>query len=602
MCGIAGFFRFDSRPQLNDERHLLAVRDHMTPRGPDSAGLWLSPDRRVGLANRRLAIQDLSEAGNQPMFSADGNLVVVFNGEIYNYPELRTELEAKGVVFRSHCDTEILLHLYQLEGTSFPVRLRGMFAFSIFDQSRRHLFIVRDHFGQKPLYYSFSNGCIWFASQVRALLKNPEISREPDPAGHVGFFLWGHVPDPATLYAGIRSLPAGSTLLVRTGEAPMSSTWFSVSRAIADQPALQVRTPHDKIERLRKVLDQSVSAHLLADVPVGLFLSAGIDSTVISSLAARRQNHNLRSVTLGFREFIGTPLDETIQAQKTAQTLGIPHQTVWVARQEFFADLDRFFHAMDQPTIDAINVFLVSRVAAQTGLKVALSGLGGDELFGSYPSFRQIPPTVRLLGPLRHLPAVGIGIRKLLAPVLERWVSPKYAGLLELGSTYAGAYFLRRGLFNPWEIAHLGRFDSDFANAGLHALPVVDRPQNATPRLADPYLKVMSLEITRYMRHQLLRDADWAGMAHSLEIRCPLVDIEVFKTVVGLSKGNAVPSKRDFGKTVVQPSQGDLLNRPKSGFMIPVNEWVQAGSSTESFSRGLRAWSQRVYERYVSAA
>ena len=401
----------------------------------------------MGLAHRRLSILDLSAAGAQPMASADGNLHIVFNGEIYNFRELQKELEQQGTVFRSRSDTEVLLHLYAREGEAMLGRLRGMFAFAIWDARKRELFLARDPHGIKPLYTADDGRTFRAASQVKALLAGGGIDTQPEPAGHAGYFLWGHVPEPYTLYRGIRSLPAGSWMRVRENGLETGRFWDWGNTLRQTEPAGQVA-------ELRGPVGDSVRAHLVSDVPVGVFLSAGIDSNVLAAHAAEAGG-KLRSLTLSFAEYAGTERDEGPLAAESARRLGLEHTDVRIERKEFAGQLAKLLDQMDQPTNDGTNVYFVSWAAHRAGMKVALSGLGGDELFGGYDSFRQVPRSAAWLGWSRMVPGAGPAFRMVTAPWLGAVTSPKYAGLLEFGGTPGGAYFLRRGMFMPWELPGL---------------------------------------------------------------------------------------------------------------------------------------------------
>src|SRR5436190_12491551 len=274
MCGIAGIYAYHYAANAVDRAELQRVRDHMVARGPDGLGDWYSQDGRVGLGHRRLTIIDLSERGAQPMTSADGKLVVTFNGEIYNYRQLRASLEARGCIFRTQTDTEVLLHLYAAKGEAMVDDLRGMFAFGLWDTDRNALLLARDPHGIKPLYYADDGWTFRFASQVKALLAGGRVSRDPEPAGTVGFFLFGSAPEPFSLYREIRALPAGCTQWVDAGGPREPKPYFNIARVLADAPALNEPAQ----ARVRAAALDSVSAHLLADVEVGLFLSAGVDS------------------------------------------------------------------------------------------------------------------------------------------------------------------------------------------------------------------------------------------------------------------------------------------------------------------------------------
>jgi len=388
-----------------EQAELLRVRESMVKRGPDGAGLWISSDRRVGLAHRRLAIIDLSEGGTQPMATPDGRLRIVFNGEIYNYRKLRKTLEEKGHRFHSQSDTEVLLHLYQEHGRDMVQHLRGMYALAIWDEGNRGLFLARDPFGIKPLYYSDNAAAIRVASQVKALLKIQSIDTRPDPAAYVGFYLWGYLPEPYTLYRGIRALPAGSTLWIDASGHKETKQIFDLTSELAkaEEAALSIRSEEMR-ERLRKALIESVEHHLVADVPVGVFLSAGLDSTTLAALAKEVTRTALHTITLGFKEFQGTRHDEGPLAELVAKQYRTFHQISWVKSDDFENDRERLLDAMDQPSIDGVNTYFISMAASAAGLKVAISGLGGDELFGGYPSFRQIPGIVRAMAPFQSVP------------------------------------------------------------------------------------------------------------------------------------------------------------------------------------------------------
>jgi asparagine synthase (glutamine-hydrolysing) len=554
----------------------------------------MSVDNRVGLAHRRLSIIDLSDMGAQPMATADNRLHVVFNGEIYNYRELSAALETKGYRFRSTSDTEVLLHLYAEYGADMVHHLQGMFAFAIWDEKRHVLFLARDPFGIKPLYYADDGKTFRFASQVKALLEGGQVSLTPEPAGHVGFFLWGSVPEPYTLYKGVRSLPAGSSLLIDGSHRHESKVFFRLATTLeAGKEHAEEIAGNDTSEYLRDAVRESVHQHLVADVPVGVFLSSGLDSTTLAALVAEIAPASLKTVTLGFNEYKGTPNDETRLAEQVANRYGASHTTKWISRVTFQEKLPNLLAAMDQPSIDGVNTYFVSMVTAQTGLKVALSGLGGDELFAGYPSFREIPRTVRALSPLRSVPFLGKGFRMITGSLLKRFTSPKYAGLLEYGSSYGGAYLLRRGLFMPWELPNM--MDPDMAREGWRELQPLIRLEETIKGVSNDRLRVSALEMAWYMRNQLLRDADWASMAHSLEIRVPFLDIKLLRKLAPLFWLDTPPTKRDMALAPARALPPEVLNRPKTGFSIPVREWMMETLGKHTAARGLRGWATKVH-------
>ncbi len=587
-------------------RRMLA---HMQRRGPDGEGEWYGLADTIGLGHRRLSIIDLSAAGAQPMVSADGRNVVVFNGEIYNYRELRAELEAEGARFRSHSDTEVLLQLYQRHGTAMLARLRGMFAFALWDGERGGLVLARDPYGIKPLYYADDGETLRVASQVKTLLAGGGIETSPEPAGDAGFLLWGHVPEPYTLYKAIRALPAGTSLWVGQDGSRRAQTFGSIPEILAaagreNRPNTEARPRSACAEAnvVRGALRDSVAHHLIADVPVGVFLSSGLDSTTLAALAAEQEG-SLRTVTLAFKEFAGTANDEAPLAELVARQYGAQHQTVRVTRQDFVAETDQFCAAMDQPSLDGVNTYFVSLAAKRAGLKVALSGLGGDELFGGYPSFTQIPRTVAALGWLRAGKRVGRAARVLTAPLVKRCTSPKYAGLLEYGGSYGGAYLLRRGLFMPWELPEV--LAPELARQGWEDLQSLARLEETVRDILQPRCRVSALESCWYMRNQLLRDADWAGMAHSLEIRVPLVDLALLRALAPACAGPQPPTKSDLARAPSSPLPAEVLHRPKTGFFVPVRDWLADGTqkseirNQKPLGRGLRGWARHVYSRFA---
>jgi len=589
MCGIAAIFAYGAGAPPADRRALIAMHDAMALRGPDGEGVWTADDGRIAMAHRRLSIIDLTDAGAQPMATRDGSLRIVFNGEIYNYRTLRDELIADGVAFASDSDTEVLLQLYARHGPDMVHRLRGMFAFALWDGRRRGLFLARDPYGIKPLYFADDGKTIRIASQVKALLAGGGIDTRPAPAGHVGFFLFGCVPEPFTLYRGIESLPAGGSLWVDISGRGMPKRWFDLTAELREARA----APFDP-GALRDALLDSVRHHLIADVPVGVFLSSGLDSATLVGLAAEIQGASLRTVTLGFDAYRGGRDDESPLAETIARQYGTAHETRWIGRDDFQADADRLFAAMDQPSIDGVNTYFVSKVAHEAGMKVALSGLGGDELFGGYSSFEEIPKLVRALGPFRFLPAFGRAFRVVTAPLIRDRLSPKYAGLFEYGADWGDAYLLRRGLFMPWELPDI--MDPDMAAEGMATLAPRLRLAETARGLSTPHQRVTALESAWYMRNQLLRDSDWAGMAHSLEIRVPLVDVGLLRAVAPLLAGPDPVTKRDMALTPRRRLPDAVLDRPKTGFSVPVREWL-SGTQTVPANRSYRDWAHFIYGR-----
>lgn len=588
MCGINGIFAYGNNAPVVDPGELERTRDAMRARGPDGYGAWYSQDHRVGLGHRRLAIIDLSELGAQPMSTEDGRLHVVFNGEIYNYESLRRELTDAGVKIRSHSDTEVLLHLYRRDGPEMVHRLRGMFAFAIWDEEKHQLFLARDPYGIKPLYYADGGGAFRFASQVKALRAGGAVSGDLDPGGTVGFFLWGSVPEPFTLYRHIRALPAGCSLEVTASGAKTIRRYWDITEVITAATHAADSIPLGSEQSFfRAALLDSVKAHLVADVPVGAFLSAGLDSTTIVGLATEIGGRPVETITFTCDEFKGKPTDELPLAKLAATHFRANHHVAAVEMSGMEADLPAFLAAMDQPTIDGINTWFVAKAAAQAGLKVALSGLGGDELLGGYRSFREVPERMRRMKVPSRIPGLPTLFRAGCAALshIAPSITPKTAALLSLGGTYAGSYQIQRGVLMPWELE--GVLDRDFVNAGLQQLAQAEAANcSSTTVQLEGFAKVIELESTRYMRNQLLRDTDWAGMAHSLEIRVPLVDSVLTEQVVGLATlGRLGEGKSVLPQSLTQSLPQPLLARPKTGFTVPIWKWLRHSEAVDSWKR-----------------
>ncbi len=582
MCGIAGIFAYKGTAEAVRPAELEAITESMRARGPDAGGTWISDDGRVGLGSRRLAIIDLSVEGTQPMFDVERELVIAFNGEIYNYRELRASLERGGARFHSHTDTEVLLQLYRRDGADMLGLLRGMYAFTLWDLRRRRMLVARDPYGLKPLYLSDDGSTIRFASEVKALLAGGRVSRAIDPAGAAGFFLTGSVPEPFTIRRDIRLVEAGTAFFVEEERGRTElRTHFSVAsvfrRGGAQRGVVGLTQPEIAFQER---LEESVLHHLVADVPVGIFLSAGIDSAALTAIAAARTTQTLRTFTLTFDEFRGHPGDEAPLAERFAGEIGTLHTTRLVKKGEFLGDLPAILAAMDQPTIDGVNTWFISKAVHEAGVKVALSGVGGDELFGGYPSFSRIPAIMRLArSPLGSI-----------AAVVSR--HPKAALIRSMGRSWSGAYLLQRGLFLPHELPEL--LGSAMAAEGIErlALPEVVE-KTITPDPGSPFGRIATLEASLYMRNQLLRDTDWASMAHSVEVRTPFVDAALLRQIAPL----LIDHGRSCKGVLAARLPSWLRNRPKTGFVVPMRDWMDLrpdGTTTR-----MRSWARVVFEAIV---
>ncbi|MEK6285210.1 MAG: asparagine synthase (glutamine-hydrolyzing) [Acidobacteriota bacterium] len=586
MCGLVAFFAYHPvAPEISREE-LRIVRDHMDTRGPDGLGEWFSSDGRVGLGHRRLSIIDLSKAASQPMTNEDGTIQLVFNGEIYNYQALREKLIRQGHTFRSHADSEVLVHLYEERGEEMVHDLRGMFAFALWDARRNALLLARDPYGIKPLYYADDGWTVRAASQVKALLEGEHVSLLPEPAGIAGFYLTGSVPEPFTIYQEIRSVPAGSMMWVNDHGASQAKAYFSIAQVFHDARTEGTRLSESELkEVVHDALLDSVRHHLIADVPVSAFLSAGIDSGTIVGLAREAGAEDLKTVTLAFEEYRSTHDDEAPLAREVAHLYGTDHRTRPLDETEFQSELPTILSVMDQPSIDGINAYFISKAAAEIGVKVALSGLGGDELFSGYPSFRDLPQWVGSSRLAAHVPGLGKLTRAILSHLIPRNKSPKMAGMIEYGGTYPGAYLLRRGLFMPWELKDV--VGEEMAAEGLRRLAPMRLIEAAMdPDPGTPYSRVAALEASLYMRNQLLRDTDWASMAHSVEVRVPLVDAALLKALApALSCHPWLANKMLLSQIAEPPLPLGVSQRRKTGFNVPLNQWIERNNKLDVWRR-----------------
>ncbi len=592
MCGIAGAFAFGPDAAPVDKTVISRLNDLMSRRGPDGAGLWASADGAVVLGHRRLAIIDVGAAGSQPMSDASGRWTITFNGEIYNYRELRSELERTGCRFLTNSDTEVLINAVAHWGEAGVAKLRGMYAFALWDALQKELWLVRDPYGVKPLYVAEAGNTIWFASQARALAAAAPVDTRRDAAALTGFYLWGHVPEPFSWWAGIAMFPAGHVQRIRFGHAPSRPRpYFLIQESLAAKPALPL-APGE----LRRLMLDSVRRHLVADVPVGVFLSAGINSTVIAALAAEL-GAKLKTVTLAFNEYVGTPEDEAPIAEATARALQSDHATVRISREEFRCVLDDFIRCMDQPTIDGLNTYLVSRAAAAQGLKVALSGLGGDELFGGYPSFVQIPKLLDWGRRVSAFSGISRNVHQALRFLAPASIHPKAAGLLTHSRNIASAYLLRRALHLENELDAL--LDESWLREGMQRLSTVAALTESLGPLSSSgatiHAQVAALEACWYMRNQLLRDTDWSSMAHGLEVRVPYVDVALIQRLGPAIASAAPPHKRDLS-ACAPPGLYSAAGRPKTGFTTPVRGWLADEIGATAW--GLRGWAAEVHRGF----
>jgi asparagine synthase (glutamine-hydrolysing) len=547
MCGIAGWF---GPRGADDPAALIAALRH---RGPDGEGQWRDAEDRAGLVHTRLAIIDLSAAGAQPM-SANKRHWLSFNGEIYNFRELRAELESAGETFQGQSDTEILLRLLAREGAAALAKLAGMFALAYYDGESGRGLLARDAFGIKPLYYVAHDDGVTFASEVKAL-RAAMPAAGMDAAALRDTLLWGSVQEPATLTPGIRELPAGG-VLEWDGTAARVGRWYEVRFGSAEGPA-------DPAAATRAALIESIRRHLVSDVPVGIFLSGGLDSTVILALArdVLGPRADLRTFSIGFDD---PAYDESAIARRTARHFGAAHTEWLITAEEGRAEIAGYLAALDQPTIDGFNTWCISALARREGMKVVLSGLGADEVFGGYDSFRHVPQVLRihrLLGPCRGVVAAALD----RAPPGSRW--RRAAAFLRGPGTPLAAMHVQRGIFTEAEARQLAQSLTG-TDPGPARWDIAALPAEATDA-------VSFLELTRYMRNQLLRDNDVFSMAHGLELRVPFVDPRLFGVLAAIPAAVRLGRGKQLLLDAVPEVPAWVRAMPKRGFRFPFQDWMQ---------------------------
>lgn len=590
MCGLIAAFTRDGAPPTG----LAAALAAMQARGPDGEGLWQQGG--VALGHRRLAILDLDARAAQPMHSSDGRYVIVFNGEVYNFRALRQELERDGYVFRTGSDTEVVLALFSRDGETMLRKLHGMFAFVIWDRQGRRAFAARDPYGIKPLYIAQAGNGIMLASQVKALLASGQVSRIPDPEAQAGFWLLGSVPEPRSWYRDIQALPAGHCVWIAEGAIQRMACWHDIGAAWRD--AMLAVEPDDAVVAagVSAALRESVARHLVADVPVGVFLSGGIDSGALAGLMVEAGARDLQGITITYDEFAGSHQDEAPAAAVLAQHYGIRHHVRRVGQEEFLQDLPRILAAMDQPSIDGINTWYASKAVAELGLKVVVSGVGGDELFQGYQSFRQLPSLVSRWRRLSSVPGALMLARALGHLHARRSGNARWRHAADWLRSLEGAWWLRRGLFAPDALP-----DSADAKTLAQGFDPVHRVMAMTgPLPAEPRLALGQIESMTYLRNQLLRDSDWASMAHSVELRTPLVDAHLLSQLQPLLSSFArFPGKRLLAQAPGNPLPASLQQRSKTGFGIPVPRWLaEAGIAAND---GSRSWARHLAGAWETA-
>jgi len=594
MCGITGIYIHNMDiPNIKDLT--IRMRDTMRHRGPDDAGLYLSKDKKLCLGHTRLSIIDLSPAGHQPMPNEDETIWIVYNGEIYNFTELREKLIKKGHRFRSRADTEVIIHGYEEWGIeSLLQRLRGMFAFALYDSRSgkpnepnrpNTLILARDRLGIKPLYYSYSNGISIFASEIKAILATKLVDKEIDPHSPGLYLLYGSIPSPKTIYKRISALPPGHFLIV--DENGISERYYyNLTKAFLDT-SLSSISEEEAVQMVRSSLLDTIKCHLISDVPVGAFLSGGIDSTSIVALMHEVEHKSIKTVSVIFPD---TPYDESRYSKVVAKKFETDHIEVKINDKDLINHLEKIFYTMDQPTIDGVNTYFVSWAAKQAGLKVAISGVGGDETFWGYSSFHLVPKLYHLAS----FPGVSTLAKPLTGWIASRFPNGKMGKLNHLfhKPSLESAYLTVRGVFCLEDVKKI--LNPDLLKE-FTLIDPVDYLKEITQSPIYPFTfppfrlfasspfhllanAVSALELRTYMANQLLRDTDVFSMVHSLEVRVPFVDhklVELLAKIPAEYKAKKDMQKPLLVKALNNKLPEEIVHRPKQGFTFPFDLWMR---------------------------
>jgi asparagine synthase (glutamine-hydrolysing) len=590
MCGIAGFLQIDWLSRDASSANLSRMASVLAHRGPDDGGTWLDPSGGIALCHRRLSIIDLSPLGHQPMVSASGRLVITFNGEIYNYRQLRAELLACGHAFRGGSDTEVLLAAFEQWGVeSALVRCRGMFAFALWDRQKRELHLARDRFGEKPLYYGIFRGCLVFGSELKALRQHDAWRADIDRDALTLLLRHNFIPAPHSIFRQVRKVRPGTVLTVRKDGSSLSTSeraYWSPS-PVAEEGAEPARreAPADQVSRVHEALQEAVRLQMVADVPVGAFLSGGIDSSLVVALMQRAGNRPVKTFTVGFAE---REFDEAPFARQIAQHLGTDHTELTVTEQDALRVIPSLPRMYDEPFADSsqIPTFLIAKLARQE-VTVALSGDAGDELFGGYARYQQAlarwQRLRRVPGGLRR--ASGYLLERVPRRALEAAAQPLALALRSRGRAETADRLLERArMCAANSLPELYHSMTSFWQPperfiiGGHEPETVANRRTAWPRGMDDLAHMMYVDSCLYLPDDVLVKVDRAAMAVSLETRVPLLDARVAEAAWRIP--SSVHARDGRGKWVLrqlleQYMPRQLFERPKKGFGVPIARWLR---------------------------
>lgn len=577
MCGICGVFNYaDTNFEITEEL-IVRMRDSMIHRGPDDAGIYISPDKKVGLGHRRLSIIDLSPMGHQPMCNEDGTIWLTYNGEIYNHEELRRGLEARGHRYKSRSDSETLLHLYEEKGVDCLHELEGMFAFAIWDTQKRQLFLARDRIGKKPLYYSIQNGQLLFASEIKAILKHPQVKRDVDITALYHYLTFFVTPAPLTLFKGINKLPPGYFIVCDgQGNMKQSQYWDAIVHTENED------YPEDYyIERLRELLTESIRKRMMSDVPFGVFLSGGIDSSINVALMARLMERPVDTFSVGFKD--QPAYDELGYARQIAEKFRTNHHEIIIDHRDLIDYIPNLIHHQDEPIADwvCVPLYFISKLARDNGTIVIQIGEGSDEIFFGYDAFKRTLNTYhKYWKPYMKVPGI---LRKTLYALASplpapagRWEAIKF--LLYCAAVHGELFWGGAIAFTETQKKQL--LNSSFDWQGLNSSDIVkqhlSKIDSEKPD-ADFMERMIYLELKHRLPELLLMRVDKITMSASIEGRAPYLDHKLVEFAMGIPsrlKDRGGQTKYILKKASEGIIPTNIIYRQKQGFAVPVREWL----------------------------
>ena len=593
MCGITGILDF--KKKIKDPLLLINKLNELNKsRGPDDRGTWSNNDKNIFFGHTRLSVIDLTKNGKQPFLSYDKKISLIFNGEIYNFKDLKKILIQKNYIFASNTDTEVILHSYLEWGIDFIDKLRGMFSIAIWDENLKKLFLIRDQFGIKPLYYSADSNFFCFSSSIKSLINSKLVSNKRSSKSLTNYLLWGNTKDPDTIYDKIKSVEKGTYVVVDQNNNFFIKRYSDLIENIQNIEGYNFSDKDEAKSYLKEVIHETVNYHLNSDANLGLALSSGLDSNLILDNIKPEFNEKIKTLTVDFN-IDGSIKDEIEIAKKFSLEKKIFHKVVNLDQLNIKQELKYFFNEMDTPSNDGFNTYILSKLAKNNNVKVLLTGIGADEIFMGYPSFNRAKKYLNILKLISKFNYKKMP-KKTVAYFVKKFnFNPKNSEIFDIKSLL-DLFLLSRRLFLDDEVKEiLYEYQQDIDNNRLPPLTV-----HQDFYKLETNQQLMYLEIEHYLCPKLLKDSDWASMANSVELRTPFVDWEFFKKYLKLFKSNVTVDKKFIYETFKNSLPKELKNRKKSGFGIPHNYLLkEIGHKTYS-KNGLKDWSLVSLKNYFN--